>query len=204
MTAPFVCCIFVKLGCRWGVEVGEPELLAVKAANLVGVSAAAAAESNLRSKLENPKDLQDSGVMKRKRSVDEGSSEVVSINVNQTTVKASRASPPKAQKQTREEVLSKLDPQTDKETDKKTASAATKRVTRADRETVEVIKNDKIACAPKPSATSNDISSKTQVPSKTDPPLKGSVPKKAAVEKGAVVEAVTTAVKAVAAVGAPR
>ena len=93
--------------------------------------------------------------------------------------------PPKAQKQTREEVLSKLDPKTDKETDKKTASAAIKR---GERESVEVIKNDKIADEPKPSATSNAISSKTQAPSKTDPPLKGSVPTKAAVEKGAVAE----------------
>ena len=105
--------------------------------------------------------------------------------------------PPKAQKQTREEVLGKLDPKTDKETDKKTASAAIKR---GERETVEVIKNDKIADEPKPSATSNAISSKTQAPSKTDPPLKGSVPTKAAVEKGAVAEVVSTAVKAVAAV----
>lgn len=105
--------------------------------------------------------------------------------------------PPRAQRQTREEVLSKLDPKTDKETDKKTASGAT---VRGERETVEVIKNDKIADKPNPSATSNDISSKTQAPSKTDPPLKGSVPTKAAVEKGAVVEAVTTSVKADAAV----
>ena len=93
--------------------------------------------------------------------------------------------PPKAQKQTRDQVLSKLDPTTDKETDKKTASAATKR---GERETVEVIKNDKIADEPKPSATSNAVSSKTQAPSKADPPLKGSVPTKAAVEKGAVAE----------------
>ena len=53
MTLPFVCCIFVKLVCRWGVEVGEPEsetetkLLAVKTANLVVVSAAAAAANVL-------------------------------------------------------------------------------------------------------------------------------------------------------------
>ena len=93
--------------------------------------------------------------------------------------------PPKAQKQTRDQVLSKLDPTTDKETDKKTASAAIKR---GERETVEVIKNDKIADEPKPSATSNAISSKAQAPSKTDPPSKGSVPTKAAVEKGAVAE----------------
>ena len=93
--------------------------------------------------------------------------------------------PPKAKKQTREEFFGKLDPKTDKETDKKTASAATKR---GERETVEVIKNDKIADEPKPSAKSNAISSKTQAPSKTDPPLKGSVPTKAAVEKGAVAE----------------
>ena len=105
--------------------------------------------------------------------------------------------PPKAQKQTRQEISSKLDLETDKETDKKTASAATKR---GERETVEVIKNDKIADEPKPSAKSNAISSKTQAPSKTDPPLKGSVPTKAAVEKGAVAEVVSTAVKAVAAV----
>jgi hypothetical protein len=93
--------------------------------------------------------------------------------------------PPKAQKQTREEVFGKLDPKTDKETDKKTASAAIKR---GERESVEVIKNDKIADEPKPSATSNAISSKAQAPSKTDPPSKGSVPTKAAVEKGAVAE----------------
>jgi hypothetical protein len=107
--------------------------------------------------------------------------------------------PPRAKKQTKEEVLSKLllDPKTDKETDIKTASGAT---IRGEREIVEVINNDKIADKPKPSATSNDISTKTQAPSKTDPPLKGSVPTKAAVEKGAVVEAVTIAVKADAAV----
>jgi hypothetical protein len=38
-----MCCIFVSLDCRWGVEVGEPELLAVKAANLAFVNAAAGA-----------------------------------------------------------------------------------------------------------------------------------------------------------------
>jgi hypothetical protein len=92
--------------------------------------------------------------------------------------------PKKAEKQTREEVLSKLDPKTDKETDKMTASAATKR---GERET-EVIKNEKVADEPKPPAASNAISSKTQAPPKIDAPLKGSVPTKAAVEKGAVAE----------------
>ena len=44
---PFICRIFVvNLGCRWGVEVGKPELLAVKTANLVVVSAPAAATSS--------------------------------------------------------------------------------------------------------------------------------------------------------------
>jgi hypothetical protein len=42
VAVPFCLCIFVNLGRRWSVEVGGQELLAVKPANLVVVSAVTA------------------------------------------------------------------------------------------------------------------------------------------------------------------